>query len=459
MSIASSLSWSILTFNNLYASDFTFDSGAIESTTFTLIAQPLTPQWFAFQPTLRNTQYNGVQVNFNKPILSCDLVVSGGTVTSKIINGSGNLEFNILTTSLDITYTFNNIIATDGGRNNGLTLITGPVVTLTQSSSTTIGSNNVLIQNAAQTFKFTFNKAITGNPTITLNSGTGTYLSRTTDNLTLTYNLTNITSSSTTITFGTISGSDGTTTNDLIMYINPVPVLTFDFISDVLSPSVARDVNYDVGITYDLYFKFKDQTLNSDFSDVAITISGGGADIGDITQVHNSSSYKFTLTPTTTGNDKQLTITNVRDVNGFIYPSILSLSNLKFKYLILPPVPTTSGTIAVSYGSKLNYAYGDNLVTDGSKWTWNFYTKVPTMYNPSYYATGGFFGGISWQVRETNVWIRGGGDWEMPPANQNWDFSSPRRITVTRFNNNISCLLYTSPSPRDRQKSRMPSSA
>ena len=30
---------------------------------------------------------------------------------------------------------------------------------------------------------------------------------------------------------------------------------------------------------------------------------------------------------------------------------------------------------------------------------------------------------------------------------------------VDRFNRVYSCLLYTSPSPRDRQKSRMPSSA
>ena len=29
----------------------------------------------------------------------------------------------------------------------------------------------------------------------------------------------------------------------------------------------------------------------------------------------------------------------------------------------------------------------------------------------------------------------------------------------TEFTNGINCLLYTSPSPRDRQKSRMPSSA
>ena len=30
---------------------------------------------------------------------------------------------------------------------------------------------------------------------------------------------------------------------------------------------------------------------------------------------------------------------------------------------------------------------------------------------------------------------------------------------ITKFYNNNGCLLYTSPSPRDRQKSRMPSSA
>ena len=33
------------------------------------------------------------------------------------------------------------------------------------------------------------------------------------------------------------------------------------------------------------------------------------------------------------------------------------------------------------------------------------------------------------------------------------------KISVKQFDNLISCLLYTSPSPRDRQKSRMPSSA
>ena len=41
------------------------------------------------------------------------------------------------------------------------------------------------------------------------------------------------------------------------------------------------------------------------------------------------------------------------------------------------------------------------------------------------------------------------------------EMQMPAEIMVARgkFQNTSSCLLYTSPSPRDRQKSRMPSSA
>ena len=38
-------------------------------------------------------------------------------------------------------------------------------------------------------------------------------------------------------------------------------------------------------------------------------------------------------------------------------------------------------------------------------------------------------------------------------------FDSQEKITTPRPKQLFSCLLYTSPSPRDRQKSRMPSSA
>jgi hypothetical protein len=65
----------------------------------------------------------------------------------------------------------------------------------------------------------------------------------------------------------------------------------------------------------------------------------------------NSSSYKFTLTPTvatTTGNDKQLTVTNARDSNSFIYPSIVSLANLKFNLIV-------SYMDMTQYGATINF--------------------------------------------------------------------------------------------------------
>ena len=39
------------------------------------------------------------------------------------------------------------------------------------------------------------------------------------------------------------------------------------------------------------------------------------------------------------------------------------------------------------------------------------------------------------------------------------DATSPHSVTGQSYHNVKACLLYTSPSPRDRQKSRMPSSA
>ena len=43
--------------------------------------------------------------------------------------------------------------------------------------------------------------------------------------------------------------------------------------------------------------------------------------------------------------------------------------------------------------------------------------------------------------------------------NFNWDFSESCQFTKYKKDQYYDCLLYTSPSPRDRQKSRMPSSA
>ena len=39
------------------------------------------------------------------------------------------------------------------------------------------------------------------------------------------------------------------------------------------------------------------------------------------------------------------------------------------------------------------------------------------------------------------------------------DFNERRSVQMKKYSNSISCLLYTSPSPRDKRQSRMPSSA
>jgi hypothetical protein len=52
----------------------------------------------------------------------------------------------------------------------------------------------------------------------------------------------------------------------------------------------------------------------------------------------NSQYYKFTMTPTTSTTVGQLTITNTKDVNNFVYPSLYSLANLSF--LTILPIPT-----------------------------------------------------------------------------------------------------------------------
>ena len=61
------------------------------------------------------------------------------------------------------------------------------------------------------------------------------------------------------------------------------------------------------------------------------------------------------------------------------------------------------------------------------------------------------------------VWIevdKGEWDYAREPKNGSWSDSSPVKLFDNKNDAEIeACLLYTSPSPRDRTRSRMPSSA
>ena len=57
------------------------------------------------------------------------------------------------------------------------------------------------------------------------------------------------------------------------------------------------------------------------------------------------------------------------------------------------------------------------------------------------------------------IWQGGGANGQGILTAQSGAFNEMPYSFKTRFENDNGCLLYTSPSPRDRQKSRMPSSA
>ena len=59
------------------------------------------------------------------------------------------------------------------------------------------------------------------------------------------------------------------------------------------------------------------------------------------------------------------------------------------------------------------------------------------------------------------VWVLRGGVLlaSLAASTPLWASIDPVRVFNREFDDDTSCLLYTSPSPRDRQKSRMPSSA
>ena len=109
-----------MTFNNLYASDFTFDSGIVENTSFSLSEPPHTPAWFANQPLELNTQYTDVEVSFNKRIASCTVTgVNVGVIVDKGVDSRGNRVFDVHTLSNQPSFNFFNVLAENQGRTLG----------------------------------------------------------------------------------------------------------------------------------------------------------------------------------------------------------------------------------------------------------------------------------------------------------------------------------------------------
>jgi hypothetical protein len=169
---------------------------------------------------------------------------------------------------------------------------------------------------------------------------------------------------------------DSSSSSGLTIVLDPKNALSFDYIADVQFPDVARGVNYDVGTEYDLYFKFKDQILSSNYTGVGVSCPN--ANIGAITSVDGNNKYKFKLTPTTASTN-QITVTNARDVNSFIYPSFSSLANLTFNAVLAQPFiyldASDESLFVYNATSKVISAItvpNMTFASVGGKWTSNF---------------------------------------------------------------------------------------
>jgi hypothetical protein len=95
------------------------------------------------------------------------------------------------------------------------------------------------------------------------------------------------------------------------------------------------------------------------------------------------------MTPTTAATGKQLTITNTKDVNNFVYPSLYSLANLSFKN---PPFIVhidASNTSSYTTRSQDGYQY----VTSWSGFSSPISTDQPYLLN----------GGVSFKSTATNL--------------------------------------------------------
>jgi hypothetical protein len=82
------------------------------------------------------------------------------------------------------------------------------------------------------------------------------------------------------------------------------------------------------------------------------------ATVGAITSVDGNNKYKFKLTPTTSSTN-QITMTNARDINSFIYPSFSTLANLKFSLFF--SYSTISGLV-----SRFDASVAGSYTVDGS---------------------------------------------------------------------------------------------
>ena len=143
------------------------------------------------------------------------------------------------------------------------------------------------------------------------------------------------------------------------------------------------------------------------------------------------------------------------DVQGYVYPDTEDLdgdylqdfNNDYFTYTIKPKTDVATDSTQSSTGQQTGWKLFRINLSD--------FGRILPLESSN----------IEWSdVRMMRLWVQGQGEnllglAKIEIVGSQWEEVGETHIDSLDFEESYHCLLYTSPSPRDRQKSRMPSSA
>lgn len=251
----------------------------------------------------------------------------------------------------NVTVTFQNLRDAHGFNYSGSNNVASAAYDVTYTAPTVTGIvvegvagiGSKVKHNAATSVAFTFNKAVSNQPTVSVASGgTATYASGS-GTATLTYSVTATALGATSFTFGTTTtteGGSGTPGAQAVTVVAPITAVAR--IATQAAPATPVTA-FDSGTAYTLCVVF-DQAVSSTTTGVTVAAAPGADPTG---LAHFSTStpdgYSFAWTPDTAGS-VTITTTGVRDSHGFVYAALATVT-----------LTVNSANFMVPYGANMHF--------------------------------------------------------------------------------------------------------
>ena len=186
--------------------------------------------------------------------------------------------------------------------------------------------------------------------------------------------------------------------------------------------------------------------MGDDYSGDVVTVDGVTYQIGDLPQT-------FYYEPNSSHSFEFENILSVSDVKRYVWKSTSGLSNARSGTITV----TSDGNVTATYGIQYKVQFkaldvesdftGTIVTIDSIDYGYN---DLPASFWYDENSSHSFEFQYQLSVSSSKRYI-----WQSTTG-----LSSARSDTITiTSNGSVNCLLYTSPSPRDRTRSRMPSSA